>query len=44
LDQALREEVATKTDVAAVKTELAADIAALKADLTAEITAVDTHS
>jgi predicted nuclease with TOPRIM domain len=33
LDQALREEVATKTDVAAVKTELAADIASVKHDL-----------
>ena len=27
LDQALREEVATKSDLAAIKTELAADIA-----------------
>jgi hypothetical protein len=35
LDQALREEVATKTDLAAVKTELATDIAAVKADLAA---------
>ena len=35
LDQALREEVATKTDLAAVKTELAAHIAAVRADLAA---------
>lgn len=35
LDQALREEVATKTDLAAVKTELATDIAAVKADIAA---------
>ncbi len=40
LDQALREEVATKTDLAAVKTELAADIAAVKMELTADIAAV----
>lgn len=33
LDQALREEVATKTDLAAVKTELAADLASVKHDL-----------
>jgi hypothetical protein len=37
LDQALREEVATKTDIAAVKTGLAADIAALKTELSADI-------
>ncbi len=42
LDQALREEVATKTDLAAVKTELSADISALRADLTAEIAALRT--
>jgi hypothetical protein len=35
LDQALREEVATKTDLTAVKTELAADIAAVETRLTA---------
>jgi hypothetical protein len=35
LDQALREEVATKTDLAAVKTELAADIAAVRTELVA---------
>lgn len=35
LDQALREEVATKTDLMAVKTELKADIAAVKLDLAA---------
>ena len=35
LDQALREEVATKTDLAAVKTDLAADIAAVRTDLAA---------
>jgi peptidyl-tRNA hydrolase len=35
LDQALREEVATRTDLAAVKTELAADIAAVRTDLAA---------
>ena len=40
LDQALREEVATKTDLAAVRTELAADIAAVKTELKAEIAAV----
>ena len=40
LDQALREEVATKTDLAAVKTDLAADIAAVKTELKAEIAAV----
>jgi galactitol-specific phosphotransferase system IIC component len=40
LDQALREEVATKTDLAAVKTELAADIAAVKTELAADIAAV----
>ena len=42
LDQALREEVATKTDLAAVKTELAADIAAVKTELAADIAAVKT--
>ena len=42
LDQALREEVATKTDLAAVKTDLAADIAAVKAELAADIAAVRT--
>jgi hypothetical protein len=40
LDQALREEVATKTDLAAVKTELAADLAAVKTELAADIAAV----
>jgi predicted nucleic acid-binding Zn-ribbon protein len=40
LDQALREEVATKTDLTAVKTELAADIAAVKTELAADIAAV----
>jgi chromosome segregation ATPase len=40
LDQALREEVANKTDLAAVKTELSADIAALKAELSADIAAL----
>ena len=43
LDQALREEVATKTDLAAVKTELAADIAAVKTELAADIAAVRTE-
>ena len=42
LDQALREEVATKTDVAGVKTDLAADIAAVKTELAADIAAVKT--
>ena len=42
LDQALREEVATKSDLAAVKTDLAADIAAVKAELAADIAAVRT--
>ena len=42
LDQALREEVATKTDLAAVKTDLAADIAAVRTDLAADIAAVRT--
>jgi glyceraldehyde-3-phosphate dehydrogenase/erythrose-4-phosphate dehydrogenase len=42
LDQALREEVATKTDLAAVKTGLAADIAAVKTELAADIAAVKT--
>ena len=40
LDQALREEVATKTDLAAVKTELAADIAAVRTELKADIAAL----
>jgi hypothetical protein len=40
LDQALREEVATKTDLVAVKTELSADIAAVKTELRVEISAV----
>lgn len=35
LDQALREEVATKTDLTAVKSELAADISAVKTDIAA---------
>ena len=43
LDQALREEVATKTDLTAVKSELSADIAAVKTELSAEITAVKTE-
>jgi hypothetical protein len=42
LDQALREEVATKTDLAAVKTELAADIASVKTELAADIATVNT--
>jgi hypothetical protein len=33
LDQALREEVATKTDLAAVKADLTAEIAAVKHDM-----------
>ena len=40
LDQALREEVATKTDLTAVKSELAAEIAAVKTELRTEIAAV----
>jgi len=40
LDQALREEVATKTDLTAVKSELSADIAAVKTELAADIAAV----
>ena len=40
LDQALREEVATKSDLGAVKSELSADIAAVKAELSADIAAV----
>jgi hypothetical protein len=40
LDQALREEVATKTDLTAVKSELAADIAAVRTELAADIAAV----
>ena len=50
LDQALREEVATKSDIAAVKTdlavvkaELAADIAAVKTELKGDIAAVKSH-
>ena len=43
LDQALREEVATRTDLAAVKTELAADIAAVRTELGADIAAVRTE-
>jgi hypothetical protein len=43
LDQALREEVATKTDLTAVKTELAADIAAVRTELAAGIAAVRTE-
>jgi galactitol-specific phosphotransferase system IIC component len=43
LDQALREEVATRTDLRAVKTELAADIAAVKTELAADIAAVKTE-
>ena len=50
LDQALREEVATRTDIAtvrtdlaAVKTELAADIVAVRAELKADIAAVRTE-
>ena len=43
LDQALREEVATKSDLAAVKTELAADIAAVRTELAADIAAVRTE-
>jgi galactitol-specific phosphotransferase system IIC component len=42
LDQALREEVATKSDLASVKTDLAADIAAVRTGLSTEITAVRT--
>jgi hypothetical protein len=40
LDQALREEVATKTDLAAVRTDLAAEIAAVRTELKADIAAV----
>ena len=43
LDQALREEVATKTDLAAVKTELSADLAALKTELSADLAALKTE-
>jgi hypothetical protein len=43
LDQALREEVATKSDLAAVKTDLAANIAAVRTDLAADIAAVRTE-
>jgi galactitol-specific phosphotransferase system IIC component len=43
LDQALREEVATRTDIAAVRTGLAADIAAVKTELAANIAAVKTE-
>jgi hypothetical protein len=42
LDQALREEVATRTDLAAVKTELSADIAAVKSELKSDIATVRT--
>ena len=42
LDQALREEVATKSDLAAVKTDLAANIAAVRTELAADIAAVRT--
>jgi hypothetical protein len=42
LDQALREEVATKTDLASVRTALAADIAAVRTELAADIAAVRT--
>lgn len=40
LDQALREEVVTRTDLRAAKTELAADITAARTELGAEIAAV----
>ena len=40
LDQALREEVATKSDLVAVKSELSADIAAVNAELSADIAAI----
>ena len=40
LDQALREEVATRSDLVAVKAELSADIAAVKAELSADIAAL----
>jgi hypothetical protein len=50
LDQALREEVATKSDIAAVKidlaaarTKLSAEIAAVRTELSAKIAAVDTR-
>ena len=43
LDQALREEVATKSDLAAVRTDLAANIAAVRTDLAADIAAVRTE-
>ena len=43
LDQALREEVATKSDLASVKTDLAADIAAVRTELSADIAAVRTE-
>lgn len=53
LDQALREEVATKTDIAAVTTDIAAvktdiaavktDLAAVKTELSVEIAAVNTR-
>ena len=42
-NQALREEVATKTDLATVKTELSAEIAAVKTQLSVEIAAVNTR-
>ena len=43
LDQALREEVATKSDIATVKAELSADIAAVRTELKADIAAVRTE-
>jgi hypothetical protein len=43
LDQALREEVATKSDLAAVKAELAADIAALRTELKGDIASIRTE-
>ena len=42
LDRALREEVATKTDLTAVKMELAADIATVRREVTTEIASVRT--
>ncbi len=43
LDQALREEVATKTDLTAVRTGLAADIAAVRTELAGGLAAVRTE-
>jgi predicted nucleic acid-binding Zn-ribbon protein len=43
LDQALREEVATRNDLAAVRTGLAAEISAVRTGLSAEIAAVRTE-